>query len=146
MAQSRIYIKDRPLPGEWDVYGGPDDGMRLKMTGTQPYPGPRRVNYTPEEWEREVNACADYVRNSTRLPSKATYRAFVEHQQDEHAYYQRQLQGRVERCIERGDDLGVQIYREYVSEYEPPRGACYWSDGWQCVSHAEMMEADDATS
>jgi len=127
--------------------------MRLKMTDEQPYPGAGRVNYTPEEWEHEVNACAGYVCNFPaihpwrRRCAAATYRAFVEHDQGEYDFHQRRLQARIERCIERGDAIGVQIYREHVSEYEPPKGACYWASGagWQCVNHAEMMEDDDAT-
>jgi len=74
----RLYISSRALPGEWDVHGGPDDGMRLTLTSAQPYPGEGRVNFTLEEWEREINACAGHVRNFNRLPSRTTYRAFVE--------------------------------------------------------------------
>jgi len=129
-----IYIRRKPLPGEYLVTGGALDGATIRITGYQPYPGQGRVNYTAAEWEREVNACADYVCSSYHIDAE-TYRVVVEYLQADHDSNQARLRKMMERS-----QLDAEIAQKYICDFVPPLGACYWNDGWQCTPHNEMME------
>ena len=130
-----IYIRRKPLPGEYLVTGGALDGATIRITGHQPYPGQGRVNYTAAEWEREVNACADYACNFSRPIDAETYRAFVEYLQSDHDGNQ----SRLLQMVERGK-IDAEIAQKYICDFVPPLGTCYWNDGWQCTPHDEIME------
>jgi hypothetical protein len=133
------YFRRAPLPGEFIVNSRRFSGQHKIEYKKQrrEYPGPTKVNYTAEAWERHVNGWVGYVRGWDKNTIDARlFREFVLFLSDE---YERG----VSRLRQMEEDGKIDSADEWIEPFVQPKGVCWWGvDGWVLVDMNDCEVCD----